>query len=777
MMRLHPVNVAEAVVAPFFDLALSPEQAWTLRGAPGTQNLRIGRAYTTTLYWDMAKAGERVLTWEWQAMDGPAIGGGGAIDVSRYNGLFMQAAFPSWVTLTLSACVDGTWQAVCVSPGCDSHADYTGPFTGRTLQGLRIELVSRTRSAGAFGTYYIGVYDQRRLDDWLAFENPDVYPIDWPEFIRPEPEWPLLTPQFGLYFDVQDLAPLRRKLSQPPYQEIARALRDQAHACLEWEPEKQIRQYMPCGHSPWAYSARGRDRGPALWGPLELCAFFGLLDGDARLVKMAARIAISLAHMRNWAEGFVEHDFGGSAMNWRSFYQNTTSMAVAAALDWIGGALTEHAREVLCHSLFFKGLAPLKFDFARYEYIYRMNQAIVFSGGRIAAALALNHHWPRLAPELEQARKDLDETARNIILDDGGYGEGPGYFSGVMYYMLFSYLLLARHEHTTAARLVPPGVLKGADYFGPFVSSSAPATRLPLSDGAQNQLPSDWIAMFAHLTADPRWNKLLQACLESDVARNAGQPANRMWATTGVRTLIFGPEDLTAQAEIVPVFKIHAGAGHATSRRNTAKGTVRLHLCGASSTEGHSHEDKGALLLESFGEAILIDRGITVYGDPITSLLKQASLHNIVTPLDTQGRPLGQLNPCPQAICPTGHGDETALHLRIDTTPVWGDAVRRAVRTLDSDSPLRFTLMDEIDLAQAGPVVLHLHSYAPIVVQGNTATFKGASSELKVTWRWPGEVIGCGEDLCDGEHQPVYHLAVRAPAAIGHALVTDFEIR
>ncbi|HEY3340960.1 MAG TPA: hypothetical protein VGK81_03040, partial [Anaerolineae bacterium] len=531
MIRLHPINPAEAVIAPFFDPALSPEQEWTLQSGPGTQNLRVERAYTTTLYWDMAEAGHTVLNWSWE----------GTLDVSQYSGLFIQAAIPAWVTMTLLACVDGAWQVVCKSRGCDSHEDYSGPFTGQALQGLRIELVSHTPSAGAFGTYYIGVYDQRRLDDWLAYEHPNVYPTAWPEFIKPEQAWGELEPQFGLYFDAGDLAALRRKLSSPLYQELAAALRAQALACLTLEPEKQIRHYMPCGESPWAYSARSRDRRPALWGPLELCAFFGMLDRDARLVQMAARIAISLAHMPKWSEGFVEHDFPGSAVNWRSFYQNNVSLAIAAALDWIGGALTEHAREVICHSLFFNGFTPIKFDFARYDYIYHMNQAVVFSAGRIAGLVALKHHWPRMGWELEQAHKDLDETARNIILDDGGYGEGPGYYLGVMFYMLCSYLLLAKHNHTAAADLVPPGVLKGAGYFGPFISSAGKAMRLALSDGAQNQLPSDWIAMFARLTGDARWNRLLADFLQAGVASIVALPSNKIWATSSVRTLIFGP--------------------------------------------------------------------------------------------------------------------------------------------------------------------------------------------------------------------------------------------
>ena len=148
-----------------------------------------------------------------------------------------------------------------------------------------------------------------------------------------------------------------------------------------------------------------------------------------------------------------------------------------------------------------------------------------------------------------------------------------------------------------------------------------------------------------------------------------------------------------------------------------------------------------------------------------------------MVPEGPEGRELSQVNPCPQAICPTGSGDERELHLHIDTTAAWGDPVTRMQRRLDSSQPLRFTLTDSVDLAHPAPVVLNLHSYCPISVDGNHAIFTGQHSQLVVTWQWPGEVVQCGIDLCDGEHVPVYHLAVRAPAAATHTLVTLFDLQ
>jgi hypothetical protein len=50
-------------------------------------------------------------------------------------------------------------------------------------------------------------------------------------------------------------------------------------------------------------------------------------------------------------------------------------------------------------------------------------------------------------------------------------------------------------------------------------------------------------------------------------------------------------------------------------------------------------------------------------------------------------------------------------------------------------------------------------------------------SQLVVSWQWPGDVVQCGVDLCDGEHVPVYHLVVRTPAAATHTLVTLSDLQ
>ena len=764
-MRLHPINTAEAIIGCFFDKALSPEGQWTLQPGPGTRNLRLGRAYTTRLAWDDAVPDQPALTWSWE----------GSLDVAGYDGLFIQGGWPTWATVRLLARLDGRWQEIVESPGCDSHEEYAGAFEGRMLQGLRLELTPSQGMAGAMTVSYIGVHHSGRLKDLLAFENPTVYPSDWPEYIKPQSQWKL-APTLGMYFTADELADLRQKLTRPPYAAFADMLRRQAREYLTLEPEKMIRRYQRIGPRELSYSARGRDRGVSLWRAMEQCAFFGLLDGDPDLTWMALRCLLALAHTDQWGESLTQHDFRGSSIEWRSFHETSTCIVYTAAMDWVGGALTDYGQDVLCHSLYFKGLTPIKYDFARYEYIYTMNQAVVFSPGRIASLLALRQRYPRLDWELQQAYRDHDESARAIIKPDGSYSEGPAYYSAVAYFSLLSYILQSRQQGTSADQVAAPGLLKGADYVGMYTATAPPTNMLWLSDGAAASMKTDWLAMFAAVTGDGRWKGLLHDCLTSEGMDQMTRALGGGWSTTSVRTLIFGPADLSDRRPIVPVFRISPGTGHATSLRQTPRGPVRLHLCGSSSTEGHSHQDKASIVLEAFGEELLIDRGITFYSDPMTEILKIARLHNLVTPTDDKGQDLEQINPCPAAVCPTGSGDGTSLHLTTDAAPAWGPLVRRAARTIDSPDPLHLTIADELELARPMAATFHLHSRFGLSVAGNTATFEAAKSRLRVRWDWPAQVVSAGEELCDGAHVPVYHLALRASSAAEHRLVTQLEI-
>jgi hypothetical protein len=346
-----------------------------------------------------------------------------------------------------------------------------------------------------------------------------------------------------------------------------------------------------------------------------------------------------------------------------------------------------------------------------------------------------------------------------------------------MYSLLLSYIIAARYYKKPVKDLLPPGVLKGADYFGMYISTVGKAARLSLSDGCGSGIGPEFPSMFAYATGDVRWNKLaLDALSIMDMEAMIKQPGFITWGGYTVLSAIFGPDDLMNQKEIVPTFKIHASSGHATSCRITENGAVRFHICGSSSTEGHSHEDKGSFILEAFGESIFIDRGTPIYSDSLLDKFKYARMHNLITVLDSNGIEQRQTNPCTSEVIPTGSGDNIKFNIEIDTSPAWGKPVISMQRKIDSPEFCLFNITDDIELEYDAPVVFNLHSYYPINIENGYAEFTSLKTRVKVEWEWDGVVISSGEELFDGEHKPVYHLAVKSVPQKHHSLITHIKL-
>ena len=756
-MRLHPINPAEGIIAPFFDPGFNTLDEWKITPSPFSSKFEKMHGYTTTVAWDSAEPDREIFTMSWE----------GSFDVSGYDGLFVQASFPNWVKMIFMAKADGVWQDITSSRGADGNEDYMGGFKGKMLEGIKLVFISDIKAGGGFNTYYLGVYNTRRLEDWLEYENPTCYDEKWADFLLPPDSeaWTKLTPGIGMFFDSGDIEKIRAKLNKPPYKESTDILRLEAKSYTGRSPEKQIRTYLPVGEAPRGYSARSRDRDVPFARIIELCGFFGLIDDDKELKLTAARHAISALHMKHWCEGFVENDFPGSAMNWRSFFQNILSLSMTQFYDWYYDVLTPHAKEVMSHALFFKALAPLKHDLARYEYMYSMNQAAVFSAGRIACAYAISKLWPRMGYEIDQAQKDLNETMNNVVFEDGGYGEGPNYFNGAMFYTLISYILLSRYYKRDVGDIIPLRLYKCIDYYSLYLSS-IPGGQLSLSDGGGG-VNASVAAMFAYITQDDRWNKLLYDAIT--------RPQPFGITTCESFSLIYGADIEFSDVRLIPVFAINENTGHAVSMRRAGAGPVLFHFCGSSKNEGHSHQDKGSFILEAFGKEVFIDRGITkAYNDPLTGTMKIAKFHNTFTYLDEDGVDAQQFDPAPW-MCPSGKGDANSFELTMDVTGAWKKIeeehgrVLSLCRTIVSPDPFNFVITDNVRFSKESVGVFNLNTFIEPIVTEHQATYLFDGFSTTVAWDWDAVILHAGVELCNGEHKPVYRLAIGTKNVTTHS--------
>ena len=144
----------------------------------------------------------------------------------------------------------------------------------------------------------------------------------------------------------------------------------------------------------------------------------------------------------------------------------------------------------------------------------------------------------------------------------------------------------------------------------------------------------------------------------------------------------------------------------------------------------------------------------------------------MLIPDNINGLPVHQVNPCPAPVCPEGVGDERYLKCHIDASPVYPDFITEWTRTIDSETPTEFVIVDVMKLKAMGTVAFYLHSRFPWEKIASGWRTRGEKAGLEVIPEWqPLEEKG-GEDLVDGLKMPVHHLVMRTERGLKHVLQT-----
>jgi len=223
----------------------------------------------------------------------------------------------------------------------------------------------------------------------------------------------------------------------------------------------------------------------------------------------------------------------------------------------------------------------------------------------------------------------------------------------------------------------------------------------------------------------------------------------------------------------VPVFGRLEANGHMTSLRRHAERSMRLHLGGCKARPSHSHLDKSGFTLELDGRPVLIDRGVVRYDDPRAGTMRWSSLHNVITPLLSDGS-FGNQNAPHTAIHPGGHGDENELHAFVDVSSLWAPWMKGCTRRIDSEHPDCFTVTDAGELSDPGIIAFHLHAPTPFELEGRTAFVKMDGVTLRIALDWADSVTQ-SEDGIDFKFEPVYHLVACSQEVTSFELLSIFE--
>jgi hypothetical protein len=723
-MKLTPINAAEAIFEAFFDETLSGLPQWTVHPG-GADGLVVRQTWANVAF-------------DWQrpptdpALPALTMSRTLAVDCADYDALMFSLITPPGARVALIADTDAGERRNLSAPFQAHKRELLLPLGGaKELRGLAIEIYADApqKSGPACGWFnWIGLQHGATLERHLRqFERFDER---WEDHLKPATYEPTFEPAYGLHLTAAELTEARTALTQGggPRSSPLWELADDARQLV---PEKMAGDFVNFWND--TRFNRVRDTGKLLLTHGANAAQAAVLFRDKYLGRLAARYAITLAHCTRWDASFLCW-MPGCKWDHRAFVPSLVMYDLAIILDLCGEWFTDYGRQVILRRLAEEGHGTNNYNTWWWEYIFWCNQTAWFLPGRMYAYLVLErtmpmqlHHYPkpkraRVAPYTDLALADLLDNLEKILLPDGGYTEGPGYFTFTARQALITFYYYARARGLDARSLVPPALYATA-VMAETLASTADDSQMILICDAQC-VPQEGAAFLAWLMPDSHWVTIFR----KSVVRTGGQPMTLLAQNLSREIPAGGP----AFRPLVDMPTI----GQMASHRRLGDEWVKLFLMGNRSGASHTHEDKGAFVLEFAGDSFAKDFGICDYSNPLADLMKHAQRHNMLTPLTAAGARPKPRNPIFADITPRGHGDEKAFHATMDLAAGWEGWFSRWTRTWDSPTPDELTITDDWAVEKGEGAVFHWTTPLPITLDApnRCAVMNGRRGRATLTW-------------------------------------------
>ena len=769
-MLVIPINEAEAIIEPFWDGGSSEHPAdkmallddYTTRIARSARG-RIEQSWcSAVVHIDTAPPGAVAAS---MARDCD-------ISLAGYDVFRIFASLPSWVRMTAKATIDGH-ECVLLDDiaGGDTHDEFDGEINGSRMTHLALAFSLSENRPAYIELLWLGLANRAAQARMEARQSP--YMPEWHGSLAPAPG--KAQPQISIFFDAQELVVLRRKVQHGALKTIFDRMRQQAMQDLQTyhDPEMDIGYFVPNPDRRWCRNRDMHRRRTA--GVMERLAFVGLVDGNAEMSLLAARMALSAAHCDTWCESIMGI-FPGATWHHRSFTEEIYCRACALVLDWAGFTLTSHGKQVIRDAIIMKGLPRIESDFKRMEYIRHMNQGIVFSAGRIIGLLGLLPAYPRYAELVDEAERDLREMIDSYVQADGGTMEGMAYWNYTFGTVMPLYLALARYHGAQDLRGfrtqggLPDSLIKTGDYALSMLSTVGDgATYLPINDAHADEHTSPaLIAAYCQVSERPEWRQLYAATASAEVTGEE------------LYHIIFAPaRQEKALCLVAPRFDALPDVGEVSSvRAHPQLGHVHFHFSAGPILMTHYHMDRGSFVLEAVGEALAIDRGVTTYDHPEVGLIGAAARHNLLYPESPDGRQISQPPSAKGATLTSALAVNGMLMLAADTTLSWESGVyKRILRCVFSPAPELYLLDDEAKMVGPMPVSFRLNTRGVIEQRGDEFWISCEHAALRIVpLNWTPARFVAGAEGIDSHLKPVNLLRLITSVAPAHRLLTAIEV-
>ena len=308
-----PINMAEAIIEPFWDSDLSGLREMAHRSGGQTRP-----EYSPEL--------ERVVDFEWTSKpeEGPALRmrRDMHVDCSDYDRLVVRLAPPKGSVLRVIALTDKGRRTFVSDPVTKNRAEYALGLDGaQRIETVTLEIEAGSDGAGAGWLRWIGLQNTQRLQDY--FTRWDFATTQWETYLQPAGYTPRFAPRYGIFLNADELDALRAEHEQAIATEGASSYNRRVEMARGYAPEKGIHEFVDSGGRTSAHSRVRDEFQPPLPGGPDL-AIAGLVLRDADALRMAARSALSLALCEHWETGFMSV-LPGSGWDDRAFRRSYTA--------------------------------------------------------------------------------------------------------------------------------------------------------------------------------------------------------------------------------------------------------------------------------------------------------------------------------------------------------------------------------------------------------------------------------------------------------------------
>ncbi len=711
-MKLTPINSAEAVFEAFHDPQLSELSQWTVN-SDGVTGFKVWQNWLwVQCAWEKPAADDRIVRFS-RAYD---------LDCSRYDRVIVSCAIPEGGYYTLHAETDAGPRTRRGEPFGPAKRDEWLPLDGaKRIKSFTIEAYFPKGVSGNSWIYWFALQSTVRIPDHLA--QWQGYDERWEKYLQPESFEPTFRPTHGLILTADELDAVRREFADSP---AADAMREAAAEARAIRPESLIGQHVNFWNSNSLRRERDHGKVITIHGPNAAQA--GMLLKDKTLCRLAARFAISMAHCERWDDCFMSY-MPGSTWEQRSFVPSICVYETSLILDLCGEWFTPLGRELVQRRIAEEGIGHLNFNTWWWEYLFHCNQLAWFAPGRILGYLLLERTMPvrceghprpvpsRVAPYTELAVKDLLENLDHVLLPDGGYVEGPTYFTWVARQAFVALHLYARERGKSLQELMPAQIRKTALMAEVLYSTADDKDTIPICD-AMYSFP-EALAYLAAFMPDSHWVSMYRKQL-----RRAGAAPSLL--AMGIS------RDIPAEGPPLRALVEMPDTGMTSSVRRLGGEIVKLFLMGNKSGASHTHEDKGSFVLEFAGDSFAMDFGVVDYSNPLVEELKTAQRHNMLAPWSLGLRPKPS-NPINANIHAVSRGDEKSFHATMNVTAGWEGWFTQWQRTWDAPAPDTLVITDEWAVAQGEGVVFHWTTPLPMRRAGDKVIIEGRRGLAEIT--------------------------------------------